>query len=405
MLTTSLAPNTQADDIQAAAASLLSPWRWRDSERLPAVAQQLEAMLPQHHAVLTSSGRAAIWQTLKAFGIGAGDEVIIQAFTCLAVPAAVSWSGAKPTYADINKQTYNLDPASVAARITPRTKAIIVQHTFGIPGPIAELQALATQHKLILIEDLAHALGGNYQNQPLGTLGDATILSFGRDKTISSVFGGAVICGDQKVIARLAAAQASLSYPPAQWVAQQLLHPLVVPVLNRLYFTAGLGKVLLVAAQKLHLLSLAVSASEKRGQKPSHVHYRFAPALAPLLQHQLRKLTAFTAHRRRLARHYAAALPHRFSEQQLSEAAWLRFPLLLKNRDQVFRAARQRKMLLGDWYTSPVTPGVSPNISHYQPGSCPVAEEVSREIINLPTHINISEQQAQGVIAFMQQQS
>lgn len=392
----SLSPNTEADDVRLAGRMLLRPWRWRDAETVSQAAQLLSAKLNHQPVVLTSSGRAALSAVLKAYDIGSGDEVIIQAFTCIAVPEAIQWTGATPVYADIQETTFNIDPADVAKKITPKTKAIIVQHTFGIPGPLDELKALAQQHTLRLIEDCAHALGATYKEEPVGTLGDAAIFSFGRDKTLACVFGGAVTSRDQAIIKKIREQQDALPHPPAYWIIQQLLHPLLFHLIVPLYFVGDFGKALLVVAQKLHFLSKAVESGEKTGGRPAHVGYRFSPALGYLLVNQLKKLERYTAARQNHAKAYASV----FGE--FSNAALLRYPLLIDNPAQVQRQARDQQMLLGDWYDAPLAPkDADRKIFHYTSGSCPVAERVASRVINLPTYPRLTPDQRQRVIDFI----
>lgn len=403
MISISLSPNTQPDDVRLAWRILLSPWLWRRAEVVPAVEQKLARRF-NRKALLVSSGRAALYRTLAAYGIGAGDEVIIQAFTCLAVPASVQWTGAKPVYADIDSRTYNLNPADVRQKITPRTRAIIVQHTFGIPGPIDELRQLAQEHNLKLIEDLAHSLGGQYRGQMLGTFAHAAILSFGRDKTISSVFGGAIISGDEEMMARAYRQQSDLPYPPLWWVKQQLLHPVLMSFVIPLYFTARLGQAALVAAQKLHFLSLAVTSSEKRGLKPPFIEWRFSPALAYLLDRQLDKLDNFTARRRSIAKRYYQAIKDLPDQTPfINDANYLRVPLKVVDKPAILKAAMADHIVLGDWYEQPVTPSATTahNASLYAPGSCRQAENVAKHVINLPTHPRMSDQDVDKVIAFI----
>ena len=126
---------------------------------------------------------------IKSFDITYGDEVIVQAFTCLAVPEVVIWCGAKPVYLDID-ESLNLDIRLLEKSISSKTRIIIVQHTFGIPAKIDMIKKIAQKHNIILIEDCAHSLGAKYNSQKIGTFGDAAFFSFGRDKVISSVFGG-----------------------------------------------------------------------------------------------------------------------------------------------------------------------------------------------------------------------
>ena len=412
----SLSPNTESDDIASAWRSLFTPWRWWLTSTFPKLERQIAEsfvtdplrqgdQIPE--AVLTSSGRSAIYATLQALGVSDGDEVIVQAFTCLAVPAAVQWAGATPVFADVIDETYNLDPESVRARITPQTKALIVQNTFGIPADISALKKIADEHSLILIEDLAHSFGGRADGKALGLHGDVAILSFGRDKTISSVFGGAVVSQDETLIRKIRTQQEKLPLPSLWWSKQQLLHPILMSLIVPLYFVGGIGKAVLVASQRLRLLSYAVSPAEKQGRTPRLIKQRFAPALAPLLANQLEKLPKYTEHRRRVARRYLEAFParrlpvgqtgtggesaqrplSRLSEM-LDDAAWLRLPIRVADAPAALKKMRSKQILLGDWYGTPVTPCSleQEDVSGYESGSCPMAEELARTTINLPTY-------------------
>lgn len=383
----SLSPNTERDDVQRAWSGLTHPKIWEDASWVLKAEKMLAEKFPGHLIALTSSGRQALYRILKAFNIGPGDEVILQAFTCLAVPAAIIWSGAKPVYADIKIGTYNFDPESVRQKIKPTTKAIIIQHTFGIPGPMAELKEIAQEHHLILIEDMAHGF------QEL--FGDAAILSFGRDKILSCVFGGAVVSRDQNLIEAVRDQQRALPYPPQKWVRQQLLHPYLLDVILPWYFRFGLGKLWLVLVQKLGFLSKAVAPEEKRGEKPEHFNYRFSPALAYLLVNQLEKHDRYTASRQEIVKKYVATFGG-------SATAQLRFPLQRYNALEIREAGKRAKMLLGDWYNAPLVPADADFAKfHYVPGSCPVAEEVAKKIINLPTYPLLTDSQVQPVIDFI----
>jgi dTDP-4-amino-4,6-dideoxygalactose transaminase len=396
----SLSPNTEPDDIRLAWKVLTTPALWHDKKIL----SQVQGVLGQRlhgQAVLFSSGRAALAAALRALHVGVGDEVIVQAFTCVAVPAAVSWVGAKPVYADIDARTYNFSVESVRQNISPKTKAIIIQHTFGIPGPIEEIMLLARQHNLAVIEDCAHALGGAYKGQDLGTFGDAAIVSFGRDKVVSSVFGGAAVARDANVAARLREQQRGLQDPPASWIVQQLVHPILFSWLLPIY-TSGVGKAVLIGLQQLRVLSKAVEPLEKRGLPPHHANYAFPPALGQLILHQLHKLDRFTARRQEISARYMRELAGKADMPAVddrSSPAWLRFPILTPHRAAIVAAARRRGIVLGDWYRPAVAPlGVDTAAIAYNSAACPVAEEASAAVINLPTYPLLTDDQVMAVI-------
>lgn len=398
----SLSPNTEPDDIRQAHRVLWHPQTWKDTAIFAEISSALSALFQGRGVALTSSGRQALFDTLRAAGIGQGDEVIIQAFTCIAVPEPITWVGATPIYADITPNTYTLDPASVTSRITPKTKAIIVQHTFGIPAPIAELQAIARAHNLLLIEDCAHALGATHEGQALGTFGDVTILSFGRDKALSCVFGGAVVSSNQTFIHKVQQYAQQRSYPPARWIIQQLLHPILFDIFVPLYFVGGIGKLGIVIAQKLGLLSKAVAAEERRGQRPEHFGYRFSPALGHLLHAQIHKLKKFTERRQAIAKRYMEELAGNVSLPDVPSSAapaWLRFPVLVADAKKLRRVALQHEIMLGDWYDAPLVPATaSLEAFRYTPGSCPNAEQAAQQVINLPTYPLLTDAQVGHVI-------
>lgn len=401
----SLSPNAEAEDISLAWHILMRPSHWYHEPALAQAAAMLSRHVSNQFVALTSSGRSALYTLLKALNIKSDDEVMLQAFTCLAVPEPILWVGATPVYADISPRRFTIDVNEVKKKITPRTKAIIIQHTFGIPGPIQELHQLAQERGIYLIEDCAHSLGSTLDGQPLGTFGDAAIFSFGRDKTLSSVYGGAIVTGNHALSMSVQNLQKKLAYPPSMWIIQQLLHPIIFYFALPSYFTFSLGQRLIQIAQGLGLVSKAVTQSERRGFRPSHIRWRYAPALAYLLQTQIAKVEEFTARRQSIAQRYFTALSQfGFSLPRVPEnshPAWLRFPLLVKNRDEFLQVAKHNHLLLGDWYDAPLVPkDFTPHIFQYPAGSCPIAEDAAAHTINLPTYPTLTDEQVDEVIEF-----
>jgi len=125
-----------------------------------------------------SSGTAPLHVAALAAGFGPGDEVIVPPFTFIASAWGAAYTGAKLVFADIEAGTYNLDPAAVAAAITPRTKGIVVVHLFGLPARLDEIMAIARRHGLFVIEDCAQAVGARYKGTPVGVIGDCGTFSF-----------------------------------------------------------------------------------------------------------------------------------------------------------------------------------------------------------------------------------
>lgn len=156
------------------------------------------------HAVGVASGTAALELTLRACGIGAGDEVVTSAHTFIATAEAISSVGARPVFADIDARTYNLDAHAVEAVLTPATRAILPVHIYGQPADMDALAALAARHNLVLIEDAAQAHGATWNGRTVGVLGDAACFSFYPGKNLGA-YGdaGAVTTNDAQIAERI----------------------------------------------------------------------------------------------------------------------------------------------------------------------------------------------------------
>jgi 8-amino-3,8-dideoxy-alpha-D-manno-octulosonate transaminase len=165
---------------------------WKSKE----LETQLQQTFKTKHAQLVSSGTAAVTIALAAAGVGAGDEVIMPTFTFVASFESIMALGAVPILVDID-DTLTLDPVAVEKAITPKTKAVMVVHMCGSMGHIDVLQRICNTHNILLIEDACQAIGGTYNNKPLGSIGDLGCFSFDFVKTITCGEGGAVITNNE----------------------------------------------------------------------------------------------------------------------------------------------------------------------------------------------------------------
>lgn len=165
---------------------------WKSKE----LEAQLQYTFKTNHAQLVSSGTAAVTVALASAGVGAGDEVIMPTFTFVASFESIMAVGAIPILVDID-DTLTLDPAAVEKAITPKTKAVMVVHMCGSMGNMNALQQICSAHNILLIEDACQAIGGTYNNKPLGSIGDLGCFSFDYVKTITCGEGGAVITNNE----------------------------------------------------------------------------------------------------------------------------------------------------------------------------------------------------------------
>lgn len=398
-----LSPNTQKDDILLALKNLFQPWNWKKGQEISKVEEWFEKRYANYRAFSFNSGRSALYFLLKQLGIQKGDEVIVQAFTCVAAIEPLIWVGAKPVFADID-QTLNLHPKGVERKITPKTKAIIAQHTCGVPAQVEEIIKIAKENKLFLIEDCAHALGATYKGKPVGSFGDASFFSFGRDKIISSVFGGLALINEKLTIknehslTKLKKESQSLKFPNNLWVMQQIFHPILFSLILPLYNFLGLGKFLLFIFQKMQLLSKPVYYQEFEGKRPDIFPRKLPNALAKLALHQLNKLEKYNEMRKKIAGQYKL-----FSKIDYdSGSVFLRFPLMTENAESIYDKAKSKKIILGRWYSNIIDPkGVDIVKIGYELGSCPKAEEAAKKIINLPTYPTLGERQVSQLVTFL----
>jgi dTDP-4-amino-4,6-dideoxygalactose transaminase len=170
-------------------------------ENVRALEEEIAAYCGARYAVGVASGSDALYLSLLACGIGPGDEVITMPFTFFATAGAIARAGATLVFVDIDPETWNLDPAGVAARITPRTRAVIPVHLYGCPADMDPILALAAKHGLKVIEDAAQALGAVYKGKRVGTLGDAGCLSFFPTKNLGGFGDGGMVVTDDPDIA------------------------------------------------------------------------------------------------------------------------------------------------------------------------------------------------------------
>lgn len=148
------------------------------------------------HAVAVSSGTAGLHLCLHAMGLGPGDEVITSSFSFVASANAVVFTGATPVFAEVDPQTFNMDPAAVEAAITPRTKAIMIVDIFGYPAEIPALVDIARRHGLGLVEDACQTIDGDYDGRKLGTFGHPAVYGFYANKQLTTAEGGVVLTDD-----------------------------------------------------------------------------------------------------------------------------------------------------------------------------------------------------------------
>jgi perosamine synthetase len=402
-----LAPNYTLKDVLISCKYLL-PWNRKalqEGDSIPKFEESFREYMDSSKAVSFQSGRAGLFAILKAMDIKEGDEIILQAFTTVALPNTIKLFGAKPVFVDIGETTYDMAPGLIEPLITPRSRAILIQHTFGNPADMDAIMEIAKRHGLLTIEDCAHSLGAKYKGKKTGTFADAAFFSFGRDKVISSVNGGMVIARDLKLIEKIEMVRSGMPFPSEREIRRNLFHPILTFNALRTYKLFHIGKAIIYISYHFNLLDKAYSSREKKGLPEKDFAKRMPNALAEIGLHQLRLLGRFNR-RLRVANRYAKNIKNpsvRLPQTQpISKNIFLWYTILTDRKKEMIREAYKKDIILGDWFPQAIGPvEADPIKAGYIPGSCPVAEKVAAQAVNLPTHHNIHLPEAQKVIDFI----
>lgn len=170
------------------------------------------------HAVAVSSGTAGLHLCMRALNIGEDDEVIVPSFTFIAAANAIRYERATPVFADIDRDSLNISPATIEKAITPRTRAILAVHTFGRPAGMRAILDIAHRHNLLVIEDACEAIGAEYDNQKAGSFGDAAVFAFYPNKQITTGEGGMVVTRDTDLATHIRALRNQGRYDSGDWL-------------------------------------------------------------------------------------------------------------------------------------------------------------------------------------------
>lgn len=341
-------------------------------------AEKLQKLLVDRYqgkkALLYSKGRGALAAAVR-LATGGSGKVAVTSLTCYSVIDAVEQAGSQVVYVEISPKTLQFDAHTLAETLKKqKVKAIIVQNTVGIPLDIDAVMTLAKQAGASVIEDLAHSAGAKYADgREVGTIADYTMLSFGRDKLLDTINGGALVIRTGSVPVTL---QPPIHFPG---FVQQLRDRIYPPIgwLARTLFPVGLGKYVLAIAYKL---KLAVRSAD--GAADSSVRLPHWQAHLALVQMQ--KLDETVASRLAKQQKYLDKLSHLSMERS---ANGVRLPLLVENRDEVVAKLKQAGFYTEDiWYDVPVSPERLYHLVDFPEKDFPVVSSLTKHVLNLPTH-------------------
>ena len=361
----------EEDDIQAVVNVLRSDWL-TTGPKVAEFEEAFAARIGAKYAVSFSSGTAALHGAAFAAGLKPGVEAITTPITFLATPNCVLYQGATPVFADVSTDTLNLDPEKVAARITPRTRAVLPVDYAGHPADLDAMLELAAGHGLVVIEDACHALGAEYRGRRTGSIADMTVFSFHPVKHLATGEGG-MVSTDRTDCAQ---------------------------TLRRF---------------RNHGISSDARQRRAEGQWRYEMvllgfNYRLPDFACVLGLSQLKKLEANLSRRREIAARYAAAfrdlagiLPP--AVRLDVNPAWHLYPIRLSlerlsaNRAQVFRALRAENIGVNVHYIPVHCHPYYRDRFGYRGGEYPIAEDAYERLISLPMFHGMSDQDVEDVIA------
>ena len=337
-------------------------------------------------------GRIALYAILKAIGVENGDEIILPAFTCVVVPNAIIYAGAKPIYVDISADTYNMDVNLLEQSISKKTKAIICQNTFGLSSNIERVIEIAKKHHIFTIEDCTHGFGGFYNGKPNGSFCDAAFYSTQWNKPFSTGIGGFLVINNSILLDKIKNLEKTkVKSTAAEKLILSLLLLFKSLIVNKYtqWFLAQLYRFF----SKKNLVVGSNQGEELSGTKmPENYFKNISFVQIWVGKNKLKKIDKVNQIRKKNAEDYTKFLKSNnkafVDEGLFNNHLFLKYPLLVKDREKIFKSAKKSNITLGDWFLSPLHP-IKGNLLlwNLDKNLFPVASRISEKIVNLPTEI------------------
>lgn len=331
------------------------------------------------HAYLYAKGRDALSEAVRICMEDGSSQVAINGLTCSVVVEAIEDLQATPLYLDVDPDTAHFSAAELETAIknNPDICAVIVQNTYGQTCDIGQIESMARARNIVLIEDLAHSVGQTYPDgREVGTVGDLVMLSFGRDKLLDVVNGGALVVRSAHL--------ASSVQPPSDHSSllsqfRDRIYPTLTLKVRRLYDT-GLGKAI---HSIMYKTGLAVRSADGGIYRTAGMpHWQ-----AKLALERFTHLDELNEHRRARMSEYERY----FGESLISRGGTIRAAVRVKDREATLGQLRDAGYELSDtWYDSPIGPSRKYEKIAYPEMDCRNSVEISKNIINLPTHAEIN---------------
>ncbi len=352
---------------------------------LNALEQQIRRHFAVEHVFLVSSGTAALTLTLEALKtLSSRREVVIPAYTCFCVPAAVLKAGLRPQLCDIDPSTFDFDHARLGRTLNGDTLCVIAHHLFGVPSAIERIRTACQTDRIFVIEDAAQAMGAESDGRPLGTLGDVGIFSLGRGKNITCGSGGIIVTNSRQIAEPLGRLYERLEPPTAHEQVKNFLRLVLMAIFIRpwLYW--------IPAALPFLELGRTIFPKDIRLSRLSGMNAGF-----------LRNWQSSLARSNRVRAETAAHFSRRLSLRSAQDPThpYVRLPLVVSTpteRDRIYAVSQRCGLGLSTAY--PTAVNEIPEIESSCDGqSFPSARELSKNLLTLPTHQWLSQKDMRAI--------
>lgn len=351
-------------------------------------------------------GRVALYAILKATGIGSGDEVILPGYTCVMDVNPIKYLGGKPVYVDIEPSTFNINVDLLQEKITPNTKVIIAQHTYGYPCDMDAIMSIAEKNNIPVIEDCCLALGSKYQGKTVGTFGKAAYFSFQWNKSFTTGLGGMVLINDSELAEKIDSLRTETCKPSKKEV---LMLAIQLAIYRAFVYprTTAFAQRLFRYLTKRGAVVGSSSTSEFKPVMADDFFKGMSNVQAKSGLRQLKKIEQNITHRKKMAQFYDQLLEEqgwiaRKYDRSTMDPVMVRYPVRIAEKDRTLAEATKAGIELGSWFECPLHPIETPLDAYdYEIGMCPEAEKVSREVVNLPLHPRMNEKTAKKTVEFI----
>lgn len=314
--------------------------------------------------------------------------------------------GAIPRYVDVAPGSPNMDVHDLTKKITDSTRAVVLQHSFGLPADVIALCAAASAAGVPVIEDCAHTIASTVNGLRVGSFGAAAFFSYEASKPVFVGVGGSAMINDPALAAAVRADYATYSEPSvfgqAQLAAMLVAHR--VAYRPSTYWTV---RSIFRAVSKLGLIRGNYNKIGDEQGPATDFSTRMGRTQITILERALRRLDENTAHRRKVATAYRTRIDRVGVEHipvaQNADPVYGRYPLIVEDRDAIIEGAKRAKVELADFYATPVHPlrGDGLRTVSYEPGSCPNAEWLSERIVSLPTGKQVDQRQVERAVNYL----